>query len=186
MIRLFFNYYEDKNQARKKEIDFCLRMNMENKHIQTVIVETPGKPTYDYFFRRINSITGPDDVNIICNSDIFFDDTIMLAERIQHKEFFALQRWEWLSANTIQFQERPDSQDTWIVRGKVENVRGDFTLGIRGCDNRIVYEFLNSGYKVSNPSRSIKSYHVHNSGIRNYTTQDVVPGPYHTLMPTGL
>jgi hypothetical protein len=186
MIRLFYNYYEDKNPIRKKEIDFCLQKNLTNSHIKTIIVETPQKPTYSYFFQKINEVTEPEDVNIICNSDIFFDETIALAENIKHKEFYALLRWEYFPNIAPQFHERPDSQDTWIVRGKIENVFGNFTLGIRGCDNRIAYEFQKAGYNVINPSKSIKTYHVHNSGIRNYTMAQVIPPPYHTLGPTSL
>lgn len=186
MIRLFYNYYEDKNPVRKKEIDFCLKKNLENTLINTVIIESPNKPTYEFFFQQINKVTGPDDINIICNSDIFFDETISLAENIKHNQLYALLRWEWHGPNNITFNERPDSQDTWIVRGKVENVFGNFTLGIRGCDNRIAHEFLKSGYTVINPAKSIKSYHVHQSNIRNYTMQDVVPPPYFTIMPSSL
>jgi hypothetical protein len=186
MIRLLYNYYEDKHATRKREIDFCLQKNLGNPFFQTIIVESVGKPTYQYFFQKINELTGPNDVNIICNSDIFFDETIVLAEKIQPKQFYALLRWEYMSNGSIQFHERPDSQDTWIVRGKVENVHGNFTLGIRGCDNRIAHEFHAAGYTVSNPSKSIKSYHVHNSGVRNYTMADVVPPPYHTIHPSSL
>jgi hypothetical protein len=186
MIRLIYNYYEDKNPIRKKEIDFCLQKNLDNPHIKTIIVESDAKPTYQYFFKKINDLTSPEDVNIMCNSDIFFDDTIALAEGIRSKQFYALLRWEYMPNGTVQFNERGDSQDTWIVRGKIENVYGDFTLGIRGCDNRIAYEFQKAGYDVINPSRSIKTYHVHNSGIRNYTMAQVIPPPYYTLMPSSL
>lgn len=186
MIRLFYNYYEDKNPIRKREIDFCLQKNLENKLMTTIVIETPGKPSYNFFFDQINKVTSPDDINIICNSDIFFDETIALAANIKEKEMYALLRWEWHNPMNSTFHERPDSQDTWIVKGKVENVNGDFTLGIRGCDNRIAYEFQKSGYAVSNPAKSIKTYHVHNSMVRNYTMADVVPPPYFTLLPTSL
>ncbi len=185
MIRLFYNYYEDRNPIRKREIDFCLQKNLENKLLTTVIIESPSKPTYEFFFQQINRLAEPDDISIICNSDIFFDETIKFVEKIKDKELFALLRWEWLPGGPHLF-ERPDSQDTWIVRGKVENVFGAFSLGIRGCDNRIAYEFQKAGYTVSNPAKTIKSYHVHTSNVRNYTMADLVPPPYYTLGPTSL
>lgn len=185
MIRLFYNYYEDKHPFRKQEIDYCLKRNLENQALTTIVVDSPGKPTYDFFFEKINAVTGPDDINIICNSDIFFDDTIKFVEKIQPKEMYALLRWEWVPGGA-RFYERPDSQDTWIVRGKVEGVFGGFSLGIRGCDNRIAHEFLKAGYDVKNPAKTIRTYHVHTSMVRNYTMADVVPPPYHTLMPTEL
>ena len=186
MIRLFYNYYVDKNPTRRKEIDFCLQRNLANPFLTTIIMETTNKPSYQNFFEKINEITQPDDINIICNSDIFFDNTIQLASNIRHKELYALLRWEWYPNGNVAFHERPDSQDTWITKGKIENVYGEFTLGIRGCDNRIAHEFKKSGYIVNNPSKSIKTYHVHNSGVRNYTMKDVIPPPYYTLMPSSL
>lgn len=186
MIRLFYNYYEDKHPARKKEIDFCLQKNRENPDITTIIIESNGKPTYSSFFNKINEVTGPNDINIICNSDIYLDHTVTLTSQLKHKELWALSRWNWHHPNSIVFFDRSDSQDTWIVRGRVENVFGNFTLGIRGCDNRIAHEFHKAGYMVNNPSKSVKTYHVHNSGVRNYTMRDVVPPPYHTIQPTSL
>lgn len=185
MIRLFYNYYEDKNPFRKQEIDYCRQKNLENKLLTTILVESAAKPTYDFFFEQINKVTGPDDINIICNSDIFFDDTIKFAEHIQHKELYALLRWEWKPGGP-RFHERPDSQDVWIVRGKVEGVFGGFSLGIRGCDNRIAHEFHTAGWKVNNPAKTIRTYHVHNSNVRNYTMADVVDPPYYTIGPTSL
>lgn len=187
MIRLFYNYYEDKHPLRKREIDMCLQRNLSNKLITTVICESASKPTYKFFFDQINKVVSNDDISIICNSDIFLDDTIALVENIKPKQLYALSRWDWLGNDAVvRFFDRADSQDTWIVRGKVEDVFGDFTLGTRGCDNRIAYEFHKAGYAVSNPSRSIKTYHVHNSGIRNYTFADVVPEPYLTIPPSSL
>jgi hypothetical protein len=186
MIRLFYNYYQDKNPVRKQEIDFCLEHNQNNPHFNMVMVDSAVKPTYKFFFNQINEITDPDDINIICNSDIFFDDTIQLALNIKEKEVYALLRWEWHPSGRALFLERHDSQDTWIVRGKVENVFGDFSLGIRGCDNRIAHEFHKAGYVVTNPSKTIKTYHYHTSRVRNYTMADVVPPPYYTLMPSSL
>lgn len=186
MIRLFYNYYEDKVAERKKEIDFCLQKNLENSYINTIIIETSSKPEYNYFFNKINDVSGPDDINIICNSDIFFDETIALTSKMGPEDCWALCRWEWYHKDNIIFANRPDSQDVWIVKGKVKNVMGNFTLGIRGCDNRIAHEFQKAGYVVSNPSQSVKTYHVHNSKVRNYTMKDVVPPPYLTLSPSSL
>jgi hypothetical protein len=187
MIRLFYNYYEDKNPIRKREIDMCLQRNLGNKLITTTILESASKPTYEFFFQQINKITESDDINIICNSDIFFDDTISLVLNMPHKQLYALSRWDWLGNDALtRFFDRPDSQDTWIVKGKVEGVFGNFTLGTRGCDNRIAYEFHRAGYAVSNPSKSIRTYHVHNSGVRNYTFADVVPEPYLTIPTSSL
>jgi len=86
--------------------------------------------------------------------------------------------------------DTPDSQDTWIFMGGVPQISGaDFTLGKAGCDNSIAYMLEQSGYNVLNPSRTIKTYHLHLTNIRNYT--DVVghaieriQPPYKLLYPT--
>jgi hypothetical protein len=186
MIRLLYNYYEDRNPVRKKEIDFCLQKNLENPYLNVVIVETAEKPTYSFFFNKINELTGPDDINIICNSDIFFDDSILLTSHLKHHASFTLSRWDYINSQNINLFDRPDSQDTWIVRGPIKNVIGNFTLGKRGCDNRIAYELKDAGYQPTNPARSIKTYHVHNSNIRNYSHNDVVHGQYLHVHVTSL
>lgn len=187
-MKLFYNYYEDSNITRKYEIDFCLRKNLENDIFNIVIIESQARLTYNDFFRRINKlIVDENDINIICNSDIFFDETIELANKIQHNQVFALSRWDWYEKHPPVFFDRPDSQDTWIIRGTIKNVNGNFPLGKKGCDNRIAYEFNKVGYNVINPGKTIKSYHFHNSNIRTNTYHsDVVPEPYMTCHPMHL
>jgi hypothetical protein len=189
VIRLYYNYYEDKNPARKKEIDLCLRKNLDNPLLNVVILECAKKPSYQFFFDQINRLSEPEDINIIANSDIFFDQTISLTSHLGRKQIYTLSRWECPRNNpdNATLYDRQDSQDTWIVRGKIEGVYGDFTLGTRGCDNRIAHEFQAAHYVVSNPSQSIKSYHVHASNVRNYTLRDAaVPPPYLTIPTSSL
>lgn len=186
MIRLLYNYYEDKNPGRKKEVDMCLQKNLDNPHINVIIIESAEKVTYDTFFQKINKLTSTEDINIIANSDIFFDETIVLANNMNSNAMYALSRWDWINEHNVKFFDRPDSQDAWIFKGPVTKVSGNFTLGKKGCDNRIAHEFKIAGYNVTNPSQSIKSYHVHNSGVRNYNHRDIVVGPYLTIHPSRL
>jgi hypothetical protein len=86
--------------------------------------------------------------------------------------------------------DRADSQDTWIFKGGVNQVSGaDFTMGIAGCDNAIAHLLEQHGYNVINPSRTIKTYHLHLTNIRNYTDisgnaiQRIQP-PYKLINPT--
>ncbi|WPT11388.1 hypothetical protein PSENEW3n2_00000826 [Picochlorum sp. SENEW3] len=62
----------------------------------------------------------------------------------------------------------------------------NLTLGKPGIDNRLAYELLKAGYQVSNPSKSITSWHVHGTNIRDYSHLDVVPPPYAIVYPTTL
>lgn len=183
-IRLFYNHYVDDNPERYKEIEYCYNKNKENKLFDLIIVESKSNPTFDLFFQKINDVSGPNDINIICNSDIFLDDTISLSRSINHKEIYALTCWEYRDQNNIIFKNSKNSQDTWIFRGKIENVNGNFPLGKPGCEGRIAYEFHKGKYKLFNPSMSIKTYHFHNSNIRRYSPKDQVPGPHIFITPT--
>lgn len=185
-IRLFFNYYEDKNHNRKSEIDLCLKNNLDNVAIDVIIVDSSDNPTFNFMFEKINRLAGPNDISIICNSDIFFDRTIALAAKIGDKEVYALSRWDWINSTTTKFFDNDCNQDAWIIKGKVENVNGNFQMGKPKCDGRIAFEFQAAGYKISNPSRSIKAFHIHNSKIRNYTENDAIPGECLLLNPVSL
>ncbi|MEE9572878.1 MAG: hypothetical protein V3W20_07520, partial [Candidatus Neomarinimicrobiota bacterium] len=138
--------------------------NKKNALIDNIIiVNRDERATYGDFFRA----TAPysKDVNIIANTDIYFDETIELASQIKQKQCYALTRWELYGGTVISFTQRhgrpgyvqpspPEwSQDTWIFRGAIrpesyDNViavnnktRGSepipFYLGIPGCDNKI-------------------------------------------------
>jgi len=53
----------------------------------------------------------------------------------------------------------------------------NFTQGVPGCDNKIAYLLQEAGYVVTNPSTTIKTYHLHLSGIRHYNAKYRVPRP---------
>jgi hypothetical protein len=79
----------------------------------------------------------------------------------------------------------------WIFKGKIkQSLRANFPLGVPRCDNRFMYELETAGYKVSNPSFSIKAYHMHN-GQRAlvYTENDnyyKIAEPYRYKYPHNL
>lgn len=181
MIRLLQNFYFDSNTDRQKEIEECFYNNSSLSEIDSFVpIYSSYRLTFQDFFNRINKLTSENDINIIANSDIYFDSTIKLSEKIKTTECYALSRWEVQLNNVTEHFARPDSQDAWIFRGPIKNISADFFLGYRGCDNRLAYEIQKSGLKISNPSLSIKSYHLHLTGIRNYTADNkfLVPGPY--------
>jgi hypothetical protein len=186
-INLYINYYQDKSIIRQNELDTCIHNNILNKHLN-VIMCVQDRMMYSDFFNIINKYTSDDDINIISNLDIFFDDSIVNLKEMHSDEAFVLGRWNYTKAGIILFN-RPDSQDTWIFKGKVRKIFGDFYLGYLGCDNRIAHEIKSAGYKVSNPSKTIKATHLHISNIRNYsyTKKDrkkfEVSGPYYTINP---
>lgn len=206
-MNLFVNYYQAKDEERQKEIDFCFDKNFNNPLIDRVIIFhsknsylTKGvvnkqewidieidRPTYQDFFNTTKDY--PNDINIICNSDIFFDETLEHANRIKDNEVFCLTRWEWNDGNIIDFNRMHGapprySQDCWVFKGacrlndcdKVWAINQEtgqpseipFTLGVPGNDNFIAYKFKSVGYNVRNPSLTIKPIHVHKERQRDY------------------
>lgn len=195
MIRLFTSYYNEPSPERKAELDTCLRRNIDHHLIDEVHVlcEAPcpesvvqhtmkARPKFADFFRIANRYAGPDDITIIANSDIHFDDTLKHLQ-IKHHEAYALTRWDNIGGR-ITFMNAVDSQDAWIFRGKIKPVYADFYMGVPGCDNRLAYELAKAGYDVKNPSWAIMAIHLHESNVRRYNPKkETVPGPYKLLQP---
>jgi len=168
VIRLFTVYYKETEVIRLQELELCRTLNMERFGSgYTLHHESEGhRTTYQELFDKINDTTKEGDINIIANSDIYFDDTISMIESIGEGECYALTRYNVQRKNV--FEDTPGSQDVWIFRGKIKDGCFDVPMGVPGCDNRIAYELNSAGYKLYNPSLAIKCYHLHNSP-KSYT-----------------
>lgn len=200
MINLFTTFYHEEDLFRSRELLDCLMLNVECNVIDRIYVlvenmkEIPlkasklvllpvnSRPTYNDFFKEINSRTADNDINIIANTDLFFKDDLNIIKQLNLKNTcLALTRWDISQSSDPEFLGRVDSQDAWIFKGKIQGVAGDFYLGSLGCDNKIAYEIKQAGYKLLNPSLTVKSYHLHLSqhrpGLSAYTSAPL-PGPY--------
>jgi len=139
-----------------------------------------------------NNIKG---YNAIINSDIFFKKSIknLFKSDIHiNKKMYALLRYEYDVSKPDEpaklFGHRGDSQDTWIIHsnfsvGKKESKIFNFEFGKPGCDNKMIYLMSVLGYKVINDPEYIKTFHIHTSNIRGYTSDDRVQKPYEILTP---
>ena len=195
MVNLYTSYYQDKNATRQKELLYCLTQNINNPLIDNVylivegeaklpisdklIIINANRPTYRNFFDLVNTtVTGPNDISIIANTDIYFDSSLSEIE-LKDRQCIALSRWD-KKKDGLRLHNERYSQDSWIFKGKIRNVRFcDFYLGIPGCDNRIAYELNRASYRLFNPANKIKSIHYHQSDLHNYN-QDTpkIPKPY--------
>lgn len=144
------NYYHDKDEYRRGEIDLCLQKNVDNPYISKIIlivetearpsiesdkieiVEWRRRPTYTDCFQIANEQCGDGEIVAICNSDIYFNHTISLAFNITDDECYALSRWDDIHGQLKPFHHS-DSQDVWIMRTPIKMVETDFTLGKPGC-----------------------------------------------------
>lgn len=200
MINLFIPYYIDKNEERHKEIYACLQKNSLNPAIDRIflvaenpdiyrimkrfdVIIVPERPTYNMMFEVMSEMTGTNDWNVLINSDIYTDETIKLIEKYDHNTFIALARWDLDRNGNAKLFNTWDSQDTWAFKGKAKAIKGDFFQGIAGCDNAIANRAEVAGYKVINPSKTIKTYHLHLTEIRNYNPNVKVPQPYKLINP---
>jgi hypothetical protein len=209
MLRLFTTLYAEKSPARMAEYLECLQRNLECREIAEVCllvdgdgVEIPAspkirmrrisaRPTYADYFGWINEVAGENDISVIANTDIWHDAHLKLFENwtLPERTVLALSRWNLRADGPAVLYDHNDSQDSWIVRGMVSGVTGDFPVGIPRCDNRIAAEFERAGYQVRNPSFSIKSFHVHAGPARVYdaTAPDrLIPPPYKYVWPHNL
>ena len=209
-MNLFINYFDHKDRQRRKEIEYCLELNEANKHIKNIIVVNRGnRATFGEFFQLMRPYKN--DVNIIANLDIWFDETIKLADTILPMTCYALTRWEQLGNKIIPFADRHGkrvpaawSQDAWIFRGAPnptgfdsvkavdlntrKNVQIPFGMGIAGCDNKLAAMLTERQYTVLNPSYSIRAVHVHKSNGREYPPYQILSGirPYGLVHPRAL
>ena len=180
-ICLYTTFYNEDNNYRKNELLTCLTNNISNTAISKLIVFNEGdsiahlapskieevlidkRPTYQDFKNYINANSNQDDIHIIANTDIYFDKNIKVLQHINLKDTcLALSRWDTADTIKPKLYNRNDSQDVWVFKGPVKpELKANFPLGVPRCDNKLLFELQEAGYRVLNPAFSIKSFHVH-------------------------
>ncbi len=208
-MNLLVGFYNDATPARTEEFIECLRRNAANTHIDqiTVFIEdrtsaaevetrypalkqpkmhlipTGRRLTFKELFEYANRHLTSACV-VVANADIYFDETLsLLEEESLSGRMFCLSRWEEAPDGRLRHFDAPYSQDAWIFEPPLPQFRSDFFLGTPGCENRLAYEAERGGLIVSNPSRSVRARHLHNSGIRRYSQRERLNGPMR-LLPT--
>ena len=216
LINLFQEYYVPKDVERAQEVDFCFSHNLGLKEINNyyilvhseeevqrissllpeesshvVVVQIKDKrPTFGQLFSLMADYSTEDDINIFCNSDIVFDDTLSHLYKLKQEEFICLARWNVTGAYRAPFSSSVlqvksfGSHDTWICKGKPRErlFSLDFTPGVLGCDISLAHHAEEAGYRTFNPCLLLKSYHIHRSNMRYYG-RTKVPGPYKNVLP---
>ena len=190
-MNYYVEYWDCGNEERNAEVIDCINTNIKSNFFKNIFIFSEkeekrllkqtiksSRITYQYIFD--NAIDG---INIFCNSDMEFDETIKLAENINENEFYALTRYEdnmMLHKNYDPYKGY-DSQDVWVWKDKCKIKNANFYLGLPGCDNKIAYYAESYGYNVKNPSLSIKTYHKHITNVRDGSSADLskrLPPPY--------
>ncbi len=177
-------------EERRAELRTVWRMNDAVFADQT---HPEGRPTFSEMFRMCK----PDRVNCIANSDIAFDETIRLAEDIGPRQAYALSRWDVDPTGAARHWAHCDSADTWVIFGQAERIDVPWPMGTAGVDNRLAWALQQAGYTVTNPSKTIRTFHHHNIAWRSYLNDPSgiarggkkifrVPPPYSMVHPCDL
>jgi len=214
---VFTQFFRHKNNRRFKEIKDCLMKNCESPYVDKIVLLNernysnewkyfPGSDkiqqiilgkrlSYSDFLQYVHDHV-PDDVfTILCNADIYFGDSIRDLFKVDMKnKMLALLRWDVDTAEHAQiFGPRSDSQDTWIflsnsIKSRTWNYsKFNFHLGQPGCDNAFAGQILRNHFVVSNPALTFKTFHLHNTNIRNYDHKDIIPSDvYVNIVPSNI
>lgn len=204
---LLLDFYQPSNYLRFAEYLYALHENLKHNLIEKIIlfisddftlsfksdkiqiVHLNSRPTYDVMFNFCNE--NFNDICILGNSDIIFDESLSLVTKENLKNtFYALSRRELQEDYTV--QERPVShlhcsQDAWFFLPKIKfSQPANFTFGVPCCDRRISRIAKDSGYIVKNPYDKIILKHAHQVGYRSYQLEKrtPVPGPYFDCYPS--
>jgi hypothetical protein len=206
-IYLYTTFFQEKKSSRKEELLECIKNNLSNHFIEGVtILNESGdldnlgseklhikpiakRPSYKDFFEYISQEGRDGDIHILANTDIYFDEHIEVLRYLDlENTVLALSRWDTTETKIPKLYNHNDSQDVWIFKGPIKTtLKADFPLGVPRCDNRLLYELQEVGYKVINPAFSIKAYHIH-KGQRDLVYSEVdnlyqIPPPYRFQYP---
>ena len=186
-INLYFSYYDDKNEARKAEIQLCVRLNALNRIFKRVFILNETDHELDFieasprvvvthsprlkfkeFFCYANQQTGEDDLNLLINTDVVIGDGFDTLSLPTPTSVICLSRYDLMEDGQYTVNVGGGSHDCWIWRGRLKETFGDFYMGIFLCDGVLANQFYENGYVLKNPMLDLKIYHVHLSGVRNY------------------
>lgn len=223
---IYIPFYTEQNIARKRELDECLAANIMNKLIHKIVLiadETVGdhvtipfekveiyrlkrRPTFaDIFYQVIPKYSDSDDINLVSNSDIYFDDTLKKLNYVDWDKgiCLALSRHDKVNGKWTNTPNREkaqlankeysetmdwDSQDVYVFKGHPKGMFCNFPTGTWGSDNRIVYELDKAGYWVFDLGAEIVCKHVHSDSLRKprKDTDLTIPPPYKLLPKSNL
>lgn len=217
---LITSLYNETNQQRMREYLMCLELNLAHStinHIHIIydtskddkqnillsylqskpvtITYIHDRPTFGFCFDIANK-QYPDSSIILCNADIFFNETLELLKAYDlTNKFLACTRWDVLEDGSLKIFAQYDknnnfdefasflSMDAWIFQTPLRQFPNpNFKLGTWACDGYIACQAVLSGLKVQNPCLSIQCCHMHLTGIRHWIPQSV-PGAKAALVP---
>jgi len=208
-INLLVELYDSDFEKRNEEIIQALHANCMNPFISTIFafaskdleldykpheklrwVSTEHRMTFAKYFQFANQRPARGvQINVIANSDIYFDQSLQHMHNMKLGDFLCISRW-----NKGELQGHAAySQDVWaflssdyIPEGMISDA--DFFLGTQQCDNRIAFLAVKNGFRVLNPCHLIKCHHLHEDEDEiTYDKKHKIPNALHltTVDPCG-
>ena len=194
-VNLLVPWYNhvDKNCLRYQEIHDCLKYNLENKNIKSIvffyevtsyeeinfedynhpkikIIPVITSKKRDINFNQLVKYANEHLLNEVCiisNNDIYFDDTISRIFELdfyKYNYFISLTRknhGKYLDNNNKIWKPHSASQDSWVFTSPIKLMENNINLGWIQCDNIISASYDSLGYQVINPHYSINAWHLH-------------------------
>ena len=186
--------YNEKNTERIGEFIYCLEMNLSNEFISAVhifydtskddddnilfnrltnlknvsITRIDKRPSFRELFEYSNKHLSFRNI-IICNADIYFNNTLALLINITiTKIFFVLTRWDVqengdlkLLSDSVTKLPNYLSADVWIYQSPLAvDFYCDYELGTYYCDSFLNTQLFNSNRKIFNPCLDIQACHL--------------------------
>lgn len=167
---------------------------------EITVLKSRERPTYKSWITAASTEQSARScaVLVICNSDIFIPkETIDKFSSLSgSSNCYALTRWDVRALDddslrkAVFFEKyHTCSQDVWVIPLPLKETllasEIDFPLGVWGCDNRFCYELKKAGYHVTNPSRTLRTYHFHTVQLERKTHEEEhVDGPYLSIGAT--
>lgn len=215
-IILITQWYNTQDKQRQKENTICLINNILNPLIDNIILLNEDfydlnsilknlspkikskirqkvigtRLTFYDAFQYVND-NFPNNIIILSNLDIFFNNTLQILKNINFDNLFlSLLRYDLQSDfifdqdnNITKFKHNGplgipciDSNDCWIFKTPIiiDDLTKEIYLGSNGCDSIINYIMYNNNYNVINPVDSIQAIHYHlNQERDNFTSDDI-------------
>ena len=153
--------------------DIVLLSEKEYPDVPTTV--TGKRVTYKFAFEYANETFEPGTCVVICNSDIYFDETLKQLTLDAHT-CVALTRYN----DGVIDPGLSCTQDSWTFVTPIKvPPKSDFYFGVMGCDNYIANLLRQVGYRVINPSLDIKSHHLHATQYKTYEQKPIKPKSYY-------
>lgn len=187
IINLVIQSYDEKNDARRRELDICLKMNLDNPFVKCIydLTNLPREEfisnpkykvvpenkwlTYQHAFDFANSLPG--EYFAILNTDIALDKhsrwDIAAKIFLDNNYVLAQSRHEYdITSGSGKMDDgfaslyHAHTQDAWFFKSPLLVPNCDFEIGLLGCDNAIAHRIHTVGYKIINKPVQFKIFHI--------------------------